>query len=438
MSQLGLSLAKKYIKYPHFLSLGFNLLTGASMSAVATAPAIFFNAPGPIIASTIIFPFFLHSIISAMSSIDGDEGISGKLFFPLKKLSQMIVNNYTNIDAHHLLDEKNGQNDIDKSAIKHFFLNAYIYKHDYGSISQESYKKTIEKTSKLDKNSFYSSVYYEALKNPNAKSFIEDTFSFFKNDALFTSSFKKQNYSYEFHQSQRLDLLAQINTITPIITHKDVKALRSIFKNKTIDDQFSGILIKKQYYQCFPKDFRDELIKHMSSNFLNEHKKDILSLEASLENNLIQDIENHNNKNKLEKIQNNIEKHEALIHAKALEGTSQKLPLKIKKVLDNTLENAEYLSENLSFLSATESIEFKNLINTILPKYLELFITQDIKKEEQIDKIVQNLTMINECFEAFKEEIHNQKSNSLEAYENFVENKIQVLHVNSSKLKSTM
>lgn len=229
-----------------------------------------------------------------------------------------------------------------------------------------------------------------------------------------------------------------MNTLFPITTSKDIKALKSIFKNKSIDDEISSILIKKEFYSSFSKEMRDELIKHMSATFLSQNRMSILELEASLENNLIQDIENSNKKNKLETIQKNIEKHEEVINAKALEVTSKQLPLKIKKPLDHALENAEYLSENLSFLSATQAIEFKNLINTILPKYLELFMTQDIKKEAQIEKIVANLTIINECFDSFKLEVQAQKGNSLEAYENFVESKLQSLQNNHNKLKSSI
>lgn len=113
MSKLGLGFAKSYMKHPNFLSIGFNLLTSTALSTGSTLLSASLHAPVPVIAATIIAPFFLHTFISAISSIEGDEGLSGKLFYPLKRMSQLIVNGYIHIKPHHLLDEKNNQNDMD-------------------------------------------------------------------------------------------------------------------------------------------------------------------------------------------------------------------------------------------------------------------------------------------------------------------------------------
>lgn len=176
---------------------------------------------------------------------------------------------------------------------------------------------------------------------------------------------------------------------------------------------------KKKTINIYPNTF-EELLLHMSSQFLEKNRSYILDMEKKLDDNLIKDMEKQQQKNQLNQIQDNIETHDEKVNTQNFDKTIKQLPHEIQDTLQKCLKSAEYLSLNMEHLSATQAIEFKNLINHILPKYLDLFITQDIKKDNQIEKITKNLNVLNECFEAYQKEVQNQKNSSLEVYENFL------------------
>lgn len=440
-----ISLTKAYIKNPFFLSAGFNLLSSLTISAVSSAALSTLHPdPGTYVLTT-LGPFLFNSIFGSMIASETEgEGKVGVFFNPLKKLSKILVNNYIHGQSQkfHVLDDTNNASSEEgaRRAIKHFFFICFQKKHSYGGNYTLVHSDTIETINKLDRIYFYHEAYFNALKREKAPNIIQEVFSYFKNDALFTYSLDNTSYDYSSSSyNSRIDIMLKMNKLSSIITEKDTKALKKIFKNKSIDDATSFTLVQKENYKYLPKHFREELLLHMSSQFLEKNRSYILDMEKKLDDNLIKDMEKQQQKNQLNQIQDNIETHDEKVNTQNFDKTIKQLPHEIQDTLQKCLKSAEYLSLNMEHLSATQAIEFKNLINHILPKYLDLFITQDIKKDNQIEKITKNLNVLNECFEAYQKEVQNQKNSSLEVYENFFEKKIESLNSsNHVKLKSSM
>lgn len=432
-----LSIAKTYIKNPLFLSLGSTLLISATSSALSLAGTHLLSSDvssDTLVAATIApcALYLISSFIYLIESDSTDNSTLAKIFNPLKQLTRSIVHNYIHTKSYHQLDDQSNFKNEEgmKRAIKHFFFNAFVTRYDYGS-TNVSENLAIEPINDITKWQFCDFLYTQVLKQKNASSIIAETFKNFKKDALFSYSLNNCVYDSFEVASRKLRLMLEMNKLSPIITKKDTQVLKSIFKNNSMKDSVASYLFNNKYYPTLPKEFRSEMIKYVSANYLENNRARILEMESSLKDNFIGEVEKARQGQQLSQIQEKIVQEENKVNVEALDVANFELPQAIKKEFQATLESAEYLVQNMSYLSATQAIEFKNLINHILPKYIELFMAQDMKQEAQIEKMTQNLNLINQCFNVFKEDIQAQKNSSLEVYEQFLEQKIKSLRTQS-------
>jgi hypothetical protein len=429
-----LSIAKSYVKHPFFLGLGSNLLLGATVGLGSSSimnMAHLGDAPTHLIVA--LTPIILNVWISAFAHmtelVENENNVLVKFYNPFLKLTKKIVNQYINNQKSHLLDLNNNNESEEniKRVIKHFFFTVFCTKENYGDIRVKS-ENSVEFNGNIVSNGFYNNGYKQVLNNINTqdkiKSIIEEVFKDFKNEALFANTLKEKEDYFTWNSS--FSILFQINRIHCIITEKDTKALKKLFKNSSIRDDIAEQLFLEDNYLTFPKHFREEIIKHISSNYLEKNKVRIFEMEKSLDSTIVDEIKKTQQKNQLEIIQQNIQDNETKnINSNTLETIALKVPKEVKIEIEQSLNNAEYLSQNLSYLSATQHIEFKNLINNILPKYLSLFVEQDIKNENQLHDVIDTLKIINQCLGSFKEEVQLQKSSNLESYQGFIHNKLQ-------------
>lgn len=429
------TLAKQYIKHPFFLGLGSNLLLGATvglgassimqLANIGDSPSHLVAALSPIIANIGLGAFIY------MNDLELNENNKFVRFYnPFFKLVKKIVNQYINTKESHLLDlNNNSESDENiKRTIKHLFFSVFCVKENYGR-SYISTDNTVEFNFNIFSQYFYTEAYNKTLSNEQTKNklatIIQEVFHDFKNETLFADILKERKVE-TYSRQNSLTILLQLNQISSIITEKDTHALTSLFKNSSIRDDIAEQLFTEKNYQSFPKHFRQEVIKHISANFLEQNKAHIFEMEKALDSSIVDEIKQTQHKTQLENIQKNIEESDKNdINATNLEKIALHVPKEVKAQIDESLNNAQYLSENMTYLSPTQHIEFKNLINNILPKYMSLFVEQELKNETQLNEVIGTLKLINECLSSFKEEVQLQKSSNLEAYQGFIHSKLQ-------------
>jgi hypothetical protein len=347
------------------------------------------------------------------------------------------LNQYVNFQKIHPLDdvvEFNNREDNLKAFIKHSFLCFLTsLKEPSSTYEQPLNNETQHPDKKIHSSntmSFLDGIWQQVKDNPNYQKFFLEIYEEFKNDGLlgYSIAYKKE-VIFQFISH---GLNGDIN-----LNEYDLKYFKKhIQRTYNPQDNFS-CLFEKECYINLPIKVREYLLARIPEEQLKTLKSQLNEFEKEIQNNQKESITNNlekirqqkNQEKRLQDIKANVgnnEQNTPKVHSihslvKELDGDNlldEDLQNKLNLILDKT----QYLTENYDKLKPENSVEFKALIETILPKYLQIIAKNKLNVEKKVE-LNKTLTLIENFMASCLDDIKNFQDDEFDTYDEFLKKK---------------
>lgn len=407
-------IAKAYLKNKTFYNLGFNLLaygaTGLSLKHYVPDNGVWIIA--------LCVPILL--------TVAGNG---------LGKIPVKIFNKYINFKKSYALDDKltfNQQPEQVESIIKQTLLLLFAQKNDaFVDVLKSKDDEEHKKITHIDKWYWLESLSNDALKSTHYDAIFKHIYQNFEQDGLL-GYYIGQNSVKEF------SFLAKSMKGVFKWTEEDIKAIKST--NDTIDRDIVKYLLQRDIYMTMPKAIRTHLVNYGNKEFIQEQRSNIIGYEKEIEAltkepSVLSDIEKIKAKDNLKKIQHSIKEKTVPIQTKQEQPdmihqvmnsfceTSPNLATLFSDTLSEILDKSHHVSGQLAQLPTEASIEFKNLIEVMLPKYLHIVSHGKLDSHKQ-EEFKNTLNLVNNFLDKCLVAIEDSQINNFDTYNLFFKNKL--------------
>lgn len=436
---LSEKIAKKVFTHKTFLNTGFNLLASAAvgMSASALTGHSFAVICG-------FVPFFVLPF--------SGNGIN--------YLTRRKLNNYINFQKSHPLDtlkEFNNQPENIRSFIRYTMLCLLSVKYDPfnlddGQILSNKDNESAKYIKNLYEIHYLPKIWEQVKDNPIYNQCFLEVYKDFKHDALLGVSLVK-------NQSVFFSFLAHGFKNKLEFAQEDLNYLKHKSKANLSPNSSYYPLYTRKCYTNLPSVVRDFVLAHTSEDTLDNIKEQLRSFEKDIQKregkSLLSELEEKRAKEDLEKTQNKITNTQKLessisnIHAKSVDEAVKDLINKdnnlnhdLQDKLLLILNKAKSISNNYSLMNAENAVEFKNLMELSLPKYLQIFAKTKMENAKELE-FNKTLVLIEKFLISCEHDIENNQENDFQAFDGFLKNKlnrfndveIQNQHTQTLKMK---
>lgn len=230
-----------------------------------------------------------------------------------------------------------------------------------------------------------------------------------------------KKYSQFFYSNFNSEKKAEYNIDAEVIAQRvyDIKETLSL-------------LLEENNYLKLPKDLRQYILENTDPQFLVDKKHYLVSLEKKIElqntteTSLYQDIEAKKLEDKMSnQVVQPIYQEVNLSHSiTSMIEQSHSFTSEQVDLLNAILIKSKTVSKESIKLSVEEQVEFKNYLEIVIPKYLQVFNGNDMN-HEQIQQFFSTLSLYDNYLDSCLDNIKNHKIENFNVSDTYLQNKLQ-------------
>lgn len=431
-------ITKTYIKNKKFIDLGFSLLVNGTM-ILGMSELLPNSAPVAISLGVFLTAGFMY------------------LGTPLNAMARKVVNKYIAFKKVHLLStytnhEAENIEAFAKHTLMGFFLLANISKKIYIHQFQAGSDETHKQFEFIERGYFLHNVWKEVRElSSYGRTFQAIYEQDFKDDGLLGYALSHNQgimFNVLFHGLTANEGKLQFN-------QKDLSYLKAnqTHKNTVLfDSQFDSLFLPEVYVKL-PKEVREYLVSEYDKTVFEKlYQGRVMQLEKQIQQNnvnasILTDIEKEKQEELLNQAQKNINQekivnHEKITQEKTLTEAISHLAqmdnhfsLQVQEKLNVILAKSLKVSEKVELLDPSTSIEFKNIISTILPKYLTVFShTQEQSEESKEMNFLATLGLVDKYIDSCLHNIEFNTNNDFDVVDSFLRNKLSSFDTQANEI----